>query len=63
MNEEPDDDGDGGDKIIEEKDHDSPVLPGTPERLCRTQSRTPLFCLLTPLCPLCRTHMPCRRPA
>lgn len=26
-----DDDGDGGDKIIEEKDHDSPVLPGTPE--------------------------------
>ena len=33
----PDDDGDGdgdddgGDKIIEEKDHDSPVLPGTPE--------------------------------
>ena len=32
-------------------------------RPCRTQSRTPLFCLLTPLCPLCRTHMPCRRPA
>lgn len=59
-----DDDGDGGDKIIEEKDHDSPVLPGTPELPpCRTQSRTPLFCLLTPLCPLCRTHMPCRRPA
>lgn len=27
----PADDGDGGDKIIEEKDHDSPVLPGTPE--------------------------------
>lgn len=28
----PDDgDDDGGDKIIEEKDHDSPVLPGTPE--------------------------------
>lgn len=26
-----DDDGDDGDKIIEEKDHDSPVLPGTPE--------------------------------
>lgn len=26
-----DDDGDGGDKIIDEKDHDSPVLPGTPE--------------------------------
>lgn len=26
-----DDDGDGGDKIIEEKDHDLPVLPGTPE--------------------------------
>lgn len=26
-----DDEGDGGDKIIEEKDHDSPVLPGTPE--------------------------------
>ena len=26
-----DDDGDGGDKIIEEKDHDSPVLPGTSE--------------------------------
>ena len=26
-----DDDGDGGDKIIEEKDHDSPVLPGPPE--------------------------------
>lgn len=26
-----DDDGDGGDKIIEEKDHGSPVLPGTPE--------------------------------
>ena len=26
-----DDDGDGGDKIIEEKDHDSSVLPGTPE--------------------------------
>ena len=25
------DDDDGGDKIIEEKDHDSPVLPGTPE--------------------------------
>lgn len=24
-------DDDGGDKIIEEKDHDSPVLPGTPE--------------------------------
>ena len=23
--------GDGGDEIIEEKDHDSPVLPGTPE--------------------------------
>lgn len=28
----PDDgDDDGGDEIIEEKDHDSPVLPGTPE--------------------------------
>lgn len=27
----PDGDDDGGDKIIEEKDHDSPVLPGTPE--------------------------------
>lgn len=26
-----DDDDGGGDKIIEEKDHDSPVLPGTPE--------------------------------
>ena len=26
-----DDDGDGGDKIIDEKDSDSPVLPGTPE--------------------------------
>lgn len=26
-----DDDGDGGDEIIDEKDHDSPVLPGTPE--------------------------------
>lgn len=58
------DDDDGGDEIIEEKDSDSPVLPGTPScRPCRTQSRTPLFCLLTPLCPLCRTHMPCRRPA
>ena len=27
----PDGDDDGGDEIIEEKDHDSPVLPGTPE--------------------------------
>ena len=27
----PADDDDGGDEIIEEKDHDSPVLPGTPE--------------------------------
>lgn len=26
-----DDDGDGGDEIIDEKDSDSPVLPGTPE--------------------------------
>ena len=27
----PDGDDDGGDEIIEKKDHDSPVLPGTPE--------------------------------
>ena len=31
---------DGGDEIIEEKDHDSPVLPGTPE-LPTVQDATP----------------------